>query len=626
MDIISTLDCSSWDNVKKIVTCTYCKELFKKPCTLICCHTFCYSCTNSIEFCPTCQSKKFYSFKLPNFENYFLARLTKLFKNQQKHTQSSCTDCRINTKVCVQCFIIGCIKCNSQHFCIDNSKQHLSHPVDMNDSPDQLLHLFSATGYCELHETGRLIHYCYVCERMKCSECLQSCKSHKTSKLEDHSKYFVNLLESLDKVKEKITYQECIFVQHKEKLNELFQKDFDKVEKWFKHAYNCLYHEKQNTIFSLEVFQTSINQRIENFRADLAILTQSANDFQTYFTLLFNKSTDKERYSYKEDTLKITFRAKELEKAIKKITSQFENNLDIKKVFQKYFTRIHTCEGINRCDIKCKKVDNLRSHLNTEQKYKYEVISYCQALNDHDKLEADQVVINGSCYSMFSLPNTSSELVTCAKQPLTDISRCASCISQLKLYNKSVAQQDLEMLLKDKGNTIHESILMVSISKLLDISDNSIHNIERGIKHLHQGSISMYFREVQKNFDALESFREMTDRFCKSLEKFSLELQSFQTDHITQPTNIIYSNMLLDIIMDCQSYITRVNQIVIDICHTKTIIELSYIEKDEAIDDETMNCIANEGFQIEIVSHYSTWVALNEICKNSIELINNWNK
>ena len=623
MDIISTLDCSSWTNVKKVVTCAYCKDLFKKPYTLICCHTFCCSCIESFKFCPTCQPNEFFSFKSLYFENYFFARLTKVYISRQQCNQSSCTDCKHNTTICKQCFIIGCDKCNSRSLCIDNSKQHVSHIVDLNNSPNQLLHLFTATGCCEKHETVKLINYCYDCERMKCSECLQSCKKHKTSKLENH-KFFPKLLASLDKVKENINNQERIFVQHKEKLDGLFKEDFDKVEHWFKHAYNCLYHEKQNTVFSLEVFQSSINKKIERFKSDLGFLTQSANDFQTYFTLLFDKSSDHERYMYKEHTLEITYRVKELESAIQKITNQFENNLDTRKVFQKYFTRTHTCEGITRCDIKCKKVDNLRSHLNTKQKYKYEVISYCQALNDHDKLETDQLVVNGNCYSMYSLPHASSKLVKCAKEPLADISKCASCVSQLKLYNKTIAQQDLEIQLKDTGNTIYESIVLSSIKKLFDISNNLIHNIKRGIMHLHEGNVLMYFGEIQKNFVELGGFATITDDHQKSLKRFSSGLELFQTEHIDQPANIIYSNILIHIIMDCQTYITSVHQTVINICHTKTMIELLYNEDGEHIDAEMTNHITDEGFQTEIVSHYSTCVALNELCKSLVELINNW--
>ena len=623
MDITSMLDCSSWINVKKVVTCAYCKDSFKKPHTLICCHTFCFLCIKQFKFCPTCQPNVFFSFKLLYFENYFLARLTKVFINQQKCNQSSCTECKHNTTICKQCFIIGCAKCNSCSLCIDNSKKHVLHPVDLNNSPGQLLHLFSATGFCEQHETVKLINYCYECKRMKCSECLQSCKKHKTSKFENQS--FQKLLASLDKVKENIANQEHNFVQHKEMLNKLFKEDSDEVEKWFKHAYNCLYHEKQNAMFSLEVFQSSISKRIDKFKSDLGILTQSANDFQTYFTILFDKSSDDERYMYKENTLEITYRVKELENAIRKVTNQFENSLDSKKVFQKFFTRTHTCEGITKCEVECKKVDNLRSHLNTEQKYKYEVISYCQALNDHDKLETDQLVVDGNCYSMYSLPHASSELVKCAKQPLTDISKCASCVSQLKLYNTTVALQDLEIQLKDTGN-IHENIVLSSINQLLDISNILIHNIERGIMHLHKGNVSMYFMEIQKNFTELEGFATITEDHLKLLKDFSSELQLFQAKHMDQPANLIYSNILIHINMDCETYIISVHQIVNSICHTKTMIELLYNEDSDHIDDETTNHITDEGFQTKIVSHYSMCIALNEICISSIELINNWTK
>ena len=620
MDVIFTLDCSSWANVRKTATCAYCKDLFTKPCTLICCHTFCYSCIKSINECPTCKPNEFFSFKLLYFENHFIARLTKVVANQQKVNQS-CTDCIQNTTICTRCYIIGCYKCNRQKLCIDKSRGHVSHPVDLNNSPEELLHLFSATEYCEQHETNKLTIYCYTCERMKCSECLLSCTKHKTSRLPNHSKSIPKLIASLDEVKEEITNQESKFVQHKAKLDDLFVEDFDKAAKWFEHAYNCLFHEKQNTVFRLKVFQSAVNEQIERFKSDLAFLTQSANNFQTYFTLLFEKSSDDERHSYKENTLQIIYRVKKLEDAIKKITNQFENSLGHEKVFQKYFTLTHACEGIAKCDTKCKKVDDLRSHLNTEQKYKLEVISYCQAHDDHDKLATDQIVVHGNFYSMFSLPHALSELVICAKRPLASITKCASCVSQLKLYNKMVAMQNVKVELKKRGNEIYKKVIY-SIQTLFDISKISITNIETAIKHLHKGDKSMYINEIQKKFTELESFAGSMNDFQKLLETFSSELQSFQTAHMDQLANVIYSNMLLDITIDCQTYISSVQQIVVNIRHSKAMIEkLLHNENGEHLGN-----IATKGFQVKMVSYYSTCVALHEVSSSLVELINNWIK
>lgn len=624
MDIISTsLDCSSWTKVKDIVTCGYCKQLFTEPYTLLCCHTFCNLCTKTMKDCPTCKQRSKFSLK---FENHFLARLTKVFINHQNVDQS-CITCKDHTEMCKRCYIIGCFKCNSQRLCGDQSRQHLSHPVNLNASPEELLELFTATGYCEQHTTSELTHYCHKCKAMKCSECLISCRHHKT-RLEKANKYFPQLMESFEEVKRSVTNNEHLFLQHKKELDELFEEDFIKVTQWFEHAYNCLYHEKQSTLLRLKMFHHSTNKSIERFHSELDSLMLSITNFQKYFELLFDKSLDHEKHFYNESSLKTSYRVQELEHANEKITKQFQNKLDSKKVFQKGVMQTRTCEGITRCYTKCKKVDNLRSHLNTEQKYKYEVISYHRELNKHDKLETDQVVVKGSCYSMYSLPHASSDLVKYAKQPLTDISKCASCVSQLKLYNKTIiAQCDVEMELKDKGNVIYETVIVYSIKTLHDISENLIHNIEKAILHAHEGNVSMYITVIKNNFTELENFATTIDGLQAWLGRLSSELQSFQTKHLDQPPNIIYSNMLLDIILDCQTYITSIHQIVLNICHTKTKIILVHKENSDETDDEMVDCIiTNEGFQIEIISHYSTCVALNEICKALKELINNWIK
>ena len=80
--------------------------------------------------------------------------------------------------------------------------------------------------------------------------------------------------------------------------------------------------------------------------------------------------------------------------------------------------------------------------------------------------------------------------------------------------------------------------------------------------------------------------------------------------------------MLLDITIDCQTYISSVQQVVVNIHHSNTMIEkLSHNENGDHTDNVT-----NEGFQIEIVSYYSTCVALREVCSSAVELINNWIK
>ena len=628
MDITSTLDCCSWASVKKIVTCTVCKDIFKKPCTLICCHTFCHSCIKSIKVCPTCQPNDFFSFKLLHFENYFLARLTKVFIHQQ-NINASCINCLHDTKMCKHCCIIGCIKCNSQKVCSDDSKEHFLVSVDLSKPPEELLHLFSGTGNCEQHKTMPLTNYCYTCERMRCSDCLQSCTNHKISKKIDKpnesnesDESIPKLISALNKVKEEIINQEHAFVQHRENLDEMFKEDFDKAAQWFDHAYNCLCHEKQNTVFRLKVFQCSLNMKIETFLSHLEFLAKLTNDFQTYFNLLLHKSSDSERHQYKEKTLQITYREKELKNTILKIANQFENKFSRKKVFEKFFTLTHTCEGISRCDTKCKKVDDLRSHLNTDQKYKLEVISYCQARNSHDKLKVDQVTVKGSCYSMFSLPLASSKVVRFVKQSHTlDISKCASCVSQLKLYTKTIVHQDVETELKDKGNKVCEMIVISSIRTLLQVSNNSISSIERAILHLHKDNVSMYFKEIEENVSEFENFAKRMDEYRLSLQRISSELELFQTRHMCQQPNKIYSNMLIDIIFDCETYISKVYEAVKKITCIKEKIKLLYNEDDVCTDN-----IINEGFQVEIVSYYSTCVALNEICKSSVELIDNWIK
>ena len=80
---IAIMDCSSWPEVKKLTTCAIYENIFEKPHTLFCCHTFCELCIKPKKKYPSCPEdfagNKLFTFKAVCFENLYLSRLAAIF-------------------------------------------------------------------------------------------------------------------------------------------------------------------------------------------------------------------------------------------------------------------------------------------------------------------------------------------------------------------------------------------------------------------------------------------------------------------------------------------------------------------------------------------------------------------
>ena len=94
--------------------------------------------------------------------------------------------------------------------------------------------------------------------------------------------------------------------------------------------------------------------------------------------------------------------------------------------------------------------------------------------------------------------------------------------------------------------------------------------------------------------------------------------------------------MLLDILMDCRAYVTNTKQICEKLFSIQKTIKFLCVEDKtkeshevymghKNSNDSVKKLIASHGFQLQIVLHYSTWVALNDICRTTAELISSWN-
>ena len=183
---------------------------------------------------------------------------------------------------------------------------------------------------------------------------------------------------------------------------------------------------------------------------------------------------------------------------------------------------------------------------------------------------------------------------------------------------------------------------------MLAITADAITGIKTAITHLQTKDVLSYCKGLKENLAKLQIFIQKSNEYY-SIQKSNSELEVFYLDqqkhHINHDhtavgkSGVVYISMLLDIMMDCRIYISNTTQICEKLFSIQKTIEIlckEGHEKKSSQDAHTKKAgqvtsseslkklIASNGFQLQIVLHYSTWVALNEICKSTAELITCW--
>jgi len=119
------MNCCSWIEVEKLITCAYCKKIFVAPYSLICCHTFCELCIkhmySDFKKCPSCPDNQLIPLKVVYCENLYLTRLTTIFRNREFVLKRTCLSCKTHSNICIFCYSLGCIDCISRKHCINKS-------------------------------------------------------------------------------------------------------------------------------------------------------------------------------------------------------------------------------------------------------------------------------------------------------------------------------------------------------------------------------------------------------------------------------------------------------------------------------------------------------------------------
>ena len=616
---------------------------FERPHTLVCCHSFCELCIkhSGIKECPSCLRRftgnKLIPFKALCFENLYLPRLTKVYVSKEHIAKGTCKKCKINSTICTNCYVVGCKTCNKSQSCTEKLPHNFC-SVNLNETPEYLLQ-YTLKQICTTHYNNEVTNYCYMCHKKQCRKCLKVHENHKSDTIqtikEKLLKYIVVLQQSSG-IQQMLHQKISDLEHHKELLHKQYRKEYTLTDLSYDHKIHKLCQEKQIVLSRLMAFWSITNRAVENYKTEIQNLQELAKEFCAYFVLLIEKSSDKEiiKYFIKEKRQSITDKVVAiLKEALHMIHRENVSFLQEKHILQKFKEQKET---VRIKSFVCTDLSAI-PHSRAGRAYKQEY----QCLNYEDKLfKMDQIQVNifGEEHSMFTLPLTSSKLVHTTMQDLMVVSKCAHCLSQLQLFSRALGKKYPEF----NQNKIVKSLnnyLLNSNEQLFSVTADAIIGIKTAIMHLQTKDVSLYCKELNKNLSKLDSFIKTSNDYYLKLEIFYFEQQKLHIncdETAVGKSIVIYTSMLLDIMMDCRMYITNTRQICEKLHNMQKLNDILCKEGRENesheiymghanSNDNFKKLITSHGFQLQIVLHYSTWVALNEICKTTAELITSWN-
>ena len=183
---------NEWKQIKDEITCSICGELFKKPKTLPCLHTFCKECIQTSldtaermkgqKTCPLCRSPvpKDGIASIPT--NFAINRLIEIFNSRRTRDDNhavKCDECdsedgAVACMWCVDCEKGLCEECFKPHTRSKSLKSHKAVTIDeFTKSPKAMLATAPKPQYCSTlgHDGQQLELYCHTCSQLICRDC-----------------------------------------------------------------------------------------------------------------------------------------------------------------------------------------------------------------------------------------------------------------------------------------------------------------------------------------------------------------------------------------------------------------------------------------------------------------------
>jgi len=266
---------TDWEKVKKDATCPGCKQFYKKPKLITCCHVYCIRCVeeqfkaqegaNIARYfdCVVCQHR--ISLKnvtgiddlLDHESSEYLGIMYKV-RAEAKQGTPNCYNCDvIGVSACCQCGVFFCEPCVANHMAMRNKDYHCI--VSVNElRNDQIPDPYSQDHeppVCKHHADKQLqvSLYCHDCSELVCCDCVSDVhEGHFIESIPEAAKKEREVLKAsmaeIQRLKEITDQRKAALERERDQLKIAEKEKLRRLKKAFNMVYKMLEDQKQKAL------------------------------------------------------------------------------------------------------------------------------------------------------------------------------------------------------------------------------------------------------------------------------------------------------------------------------------------------------------------------------------------
>lgn len=270
---------TNWEKVKKDATCPGCKQFYKKPKLLTCCHVYCIRCveeqfkiqegTTARYFdCVVCQHR----IPLKNvteiddlldYQSSEYLGIMYRVRAEAKQGTPSCCNCDVTgsrISACCQCGVFFCESCVINHMATRNKEYHciLSVSELRNDQIPDPYSQDHEPPVCKHHADKQLqvSLYCHDCSELICCDCISDIhEGHFIESIPEAAKKEREVLKAsmveIQRLKEITDQRKAALERERDQLQIAEKEKLRRLKKAFNMVYKMLEDQKQKALDSV---------------------------------------------------------------------------------------------------------------------------------------------------------------------------------------------------------------------------------------------------------------------------------------------------------------------------------------------------------------------------------------
>jgi len=600
-----------WEDIEQLVTCSICCKTFNDPLTLSCLHTYCKECidferskSRNNDLCYLCsQIKDKERPVFPGDNITFISRCAKIVKKRRDLLQSLCVTCKSKTFMCQYCFTIGCFTKDCSRATSDVSgciHEQLTR-VDIKNPITFLQFAVTMESFTDMQNGSKLISPSKLIAN--------------TGKRPSYLHELKNLDARLQQITTKLE-------EYKESKRQSIDEQISNVQQHQQDLIHYIYQETESLKVKADAcYSLLTNDQLQSCYNSITNLRNYCKYYKLYISVIEHTCTLNDIRS--KDSSAFTLRISKIRERIDNLNSEIDLKLKkierpLKtKILSKSVRRVLDCQYITR-DKAITKLRISENHPQFPSCIAMKISSYYTPLDSVEflpKIHFNTIKIKGTWYSISTLPNESSEVVTAYKPKLMTTFDIIICINHLSIFLRSIhfvssSTEDLKRIA-----TSFQYYVKQVHKEMIYLSENAITLLKTSILNLHLNKFLTYIdclrnivKEVKK-LDTLVSDRRRDSKvLVAELQQKSLQVQIL-------PDLLLHCNWLLDISVDCIKYLGSIHHICSELIQLECFLPLN------------TDVIKVSAFHRRMVLYYGLWLAMKQ-ARISVDeiLVTYWEK